>query len=315
MAAQPVAAASANGSAAPKTNFSEMLRGEFDEAGTAAVQPNAFGEDGLTFGDFLDIINPLQHLPIVSTVYRALTGDEISTGARLAGDTLYGGPIGLLAGIANSAMIEATGRDIGENALAMLGIGGDADVGEAVADAGTMAGNALAPEAAPVPPVADNALAMAAASQLAAIEPAAGKPKPFGGAMAAVEPKAMPTAESSVSAAPSGLELSPGAQAALLRLTGAPVPASAPATAMKPAETRPKMAEEPGAEELASAIPTARPEAPKAQNARAMPSSLIAAQEAKNAPTSLKPEEIPGAMMAALEKYEALRRGKAPSRS
>ena len=44
-----------------------------------------FGADGLTFGDVLDVINPLQHIPVVSTIYRAITGDEISPGARVAG--------------------------------------------------------------------------------------------------------------------------------------------------------------------------------------------------------------------------------------
>ena len=27
-------------------------------------------EEGPTFGEFLDIINPLQHIPVVSTIYR-----------------------------------------------------------------------------------------------------------------------------------------------------------------------------------------------------------------------------------------------------
>lgn len=43
------------------------------------------GDEGLTFGEFLDVINPLQHLPIISSIYRAATGDEISLGARLLG--------------------------------------------------------------------------------------------------------------------------------------------------------------------------------------------------------------------------------------
>ncbi|HEY4164992.1 MAG TPA: hypothetical protein VGM59_18140, partial [Dongiaceae bacterium] len=38
-----------------------------------------FGADG-KFGwdDFLDVINPLQHIPIVSQIYRAITGDQIN---------------------------------------------------------------------------------------------------------------------------------------------------------------------------------------------------------------------------------------------
>ena len=39
---------------------------------------NAFwGEDGLQFGDVLDSINPLQHIPLVSSLYREITGDQI----------------------------------------------------------------------------------------------------------------------------------------------------------------------------------------------------------------------------------------------
>lgn len=60
---------------------------------TEVVQtgPLFAGDGALTFGDFLDIINPLQHLPLVSTIYRAITGDDISVGSRAAGALIYGG--------------------------------------------------------------------------------------------------------------------------------------------------------------------------------------------------------------------------------
>ena len=35
----------------------------------------------ISFSDVLDIVNPLQHMPVVSTVYRMITGDHISMGA------------------------------------------------------------------------------------------------------------------------------------------------------------------------------------------------------------------------------------------
>ena len=79
-----------------------------------------WGEDGFTFGDFLDTINPLQHLPIVGTVYRALTGDELAPGARLAGGALFGGPIGAAAAMANLAVEEIAGQDIGATVLAAV---------------------------------------------------------------------------------------------------------------------------------------------------------------------------------------------------
>ena len=49
------------------------------------VKKDFFGEDGFNFFDLLDIINPLQHIPILSGLYRKITGDEISPGARMMG--------------------------------------------------------------------------------------------------------------------------------------------------------------------------------------------------------------------------------------
>ncbi len=55
-----------------------------------------------SFHDVLDAINPLQHLPIIGTIYRHLTGDTIGNAARVVGDTLYGGPIGLATTLVNA---------------------------------------------------------------------------------------------------------------------------------------------------------------------------------------------------------------------
>lgn len=53
-----------------------------------------FGDDGLGFKDVLDLVNPLQHIPVVGNVYRNLTGDELAPGIRVAGGALFGGPLG-----------------------------------------------------------------------------------------------------------------------------------------------------------------------------------------------------------------------------
>ena len=58
-----------------------------------------FGDDGFTFDDLIDVINPLQQLPIIGSLYRWLTGDQISPAARIAGGFLFGGPIGLAGSI------------------------------------------------------------------------------------------------------------------------------------------------------------------------------------------------------------------------
>lgn len=78
------------------------------------------GKDGPTFDDFLDIINPLQHIPIISSIYRELTGDRISPGARVIGDGLIFGPIGAAFAVANVVLSEISGRDVGEHVIALL---------------------------------------------------------------------------------------------------------------------------------------------------------------------------------------------------
>jgi hypothetical protein len=70
------------------------------------------------FADLLDVINPLQHIPGVSTVYSQLTGDKSSAAASILGGALFGGPIGLIASIANAIFEQETGNNIGEHLLA-----------------------------------------------------------------------------------------------------------------------------------------------------------------------------------------------------
>ncbi len=79
---------------------------------------NPFGEDGLNFQDLLDVVNPLQNIPVVNSLYRDATGDETSNGARLLGGTLYGGVFGLATAIADLMVKEATGQDMGETLVA-----------------------------------------------------------------------------------------------------------------------------------------------------------------------------------------------------
>lgn len=97
-----------------------------------------FGDDGFEFTDFLDVINPLQHIPGVGMIYRSLTGDEIGNGARVVGGGLFGGVFGL-AGAAVDAVVDAvTGEDTGSHVMAFVedsfGASG-IDDGTAVADA------------------------------------------------------------------------------------------------------------------------------------------------------------------------------------
>lgn len=93
-----------------------------------------WGDDGFTFSDILDLINPLQHIPVVSTFYHEITGDTISPGARIIGGGLFGGVMGVMAEAFNSMVEEATGKDIGGLVMAKvrdIGGGGE-DVPAAV---------------------------------------------------------------------------------------------------------------------------------------------------------------------------------------
>lgn len=74
----------------------------------------------VSFDDVLDVVNPLQHLPIVGTIYRALTHDQIKTPEKVAGDTLYGGPMGLVSSLADVAFEKITGHNFGDTVLAMF---------------------------------------------------------------------------------------------------------------------------------------------------------------------------------------------------
>lgn len=67
------------------------------------------------FGDFIDIINPLQHLPIVATIYRNKTGETIGLASRVIGGALWGRIGGFVASVVNGIVDWFTGKDIGDH--------------------------------------------------------------------------------------------------------------------------------------------------------------------------------------------------------
>jgi hypothetical protein len=90
-----------------------------------AAQPapiHAFNEsDGPSFSDLLDILNPLQHIPIINTIYQHLTGDTEGAVAEVAGATLWTGPLGLVGSLIDLAVKNETGKSVSDNVLAWLG--------------------------------------------------------------------------------------------------------------------------------------------------------------------------------------------------
>lgn len=111
------------------TNFAQTVPHSFNgkhnmasDAFQALRDKQTKGEaaNAISFTDLVDTINPLQHIPLVSTLYREITGDHISNQARIAGGALYGGPIGFVASMINSAIDLATGNDIEGHVMASL---------------------------------------------------------------------------------------------------------------------------------------------------------------------------------------------------
>lgn len=61
-----------------------------------ALEKLSFGKDGLEANDGFDTVNVLNHVPVVSELYKNVSGHDISGISKLAGGYLYGGPTGLV---------------------------------------------------------------------------------------------------------------------------------------------------------------------------------------------------------------------------
>jgi hypothetical protein len=90
--------------------------------GAQAWQGKEFG-----FADILDTINPLQHIPLVNNLYRAITGDEIGSAAKAAGGSLFGGIPGLIGSIVDTVVEEISGKDINEHIATLFDENGQID--------------------------------------------------------------------------------------------------------------------------------------------------------------------------------------------
>lgn len=90
----------------------------FQQSANAQNPDEEFG-----FTDFLDMINPLQHIPVVSYFYRQITGDTIKPPAQIIGGAVFGGALGAASGLINVVITEETGGDIAQNALGLAKTG------------------------------------------------------------------------------------------------------------------------------------------------------------------------------------------------
>jgi len=105
----------------PAIDYSSHITNPAAFGSTAAASSAvSAGVPDFSFSDFLDIVNPLEHIPVVSTIYRAITGDRPGTFEKIAGDSLYGGLAGFVSSLADTAFQAVTGKDVGDTVLAFL---------------------------------------------------------------------------------------------------------------------------------------------------------------------------------------------------
>jgi hypothetical protein len=269
------------------------------------IQENEVPDTGtvdMDFWDFVDIVNPLQHIPVVNTIYRELTGDSIKGVSRIIGGGIYGGVVGLVAGIGSAIVAETTGKDPGEHVLAMFK---DSDGAVPRTTGDTAVADAAPPSAGP----AGSAAAAAAAPATSAI-PAQAAPAPTTVAM--TEPAAagdvlMPAARA---AAPVQRRLGdpePARSFPVPKRTAGLLPRPVP-VATGPAANIDKTPVQRAAAHLASERASTKPAASQAQpqaEARILPANQTqTAAWPPSGPAPVPPELVADMMMNALDKYK-----------
>jgi hypothetical protein len=98
------------------------------------VKTSEADDDSFGFSDLVDIINPLQHIPIIGSIYREVTGDTIKPVSRIIGGAAFGGIAGAASSVANVIVEEETGKDIAGNIASALGSSEDHGTTIAVAN-------------------------------------------------------------------------------------------------------------------------------------------------------------------------------------
>lgn len=106
--------------ATPETgNFNAALHYAHAEPAAGTIIPDTEAES-FGFGDLIDIVNPLHHIPLVNHLYEGVTGDTIKPSSRIIGGAIFGGVAGAAAGIANVIVEEETGKDLTGNMVALV---------------------------------------------------------------------------------------------------------------------------------------------------------------------------------------------------
>lgn len=206
-----------------KTQHIHAASAETAKDGAKADKAADKGE-GMSFWDVLDVVNPLQHIPVVNKIYQAITGDTIRTPAKVAGAALFFGPVGLALAGADAILEKETGKDAMDHVASALGLEKDAAPAEDDPFTVTAPRPAQTAEAAEAPPATP---APSGPTPTASTAPAAGPVELSSGQAALLESlmgggQSLPSAHSTTAA------LAATAPAAM----AAPAPAALPMAAL-----------------------------------------------------------------------------------
>jgi len=123
------------------------------ESTTVTASKSGNQDEGF-FHHLLDVVNPLQHLPVVGTIYRAITGEHIGAVERIAGDTLYGGLWGAVSSVADVAFEGITGKSAEDTVLSWFRGGSSSQVAKITAPSITVAQSLPSSDTPSLPPLA-----------------------------------------------------------------------------------------------------------------------------------------------------------------
>jgi len=106
----------------PNDTYTLTLDEQRIEGGTTHEGKNRFD-----IFDFLDMINPLQHIPVVNYAYRYLTGDSIKPISSIIGGAVFAGPVGAASGLVTAVVEHEVGSTLPETVLSITSKGMQAE--------------------------------------------------------------------------------------------------------------------------------------------------------------------------------------------
>lgn len=115
MAGTVAAYSTSNGEDTFKVALSDVS--DSQDEGASATSPTQ--DDHFGFFDLIDMINPLQHIPLLNIAYQKITGDTIKPISRIVGGTVFGGPAGAASGLITTVIEDGTGRSPLSNVMSL----------------------------------------------------------------------------------------------------------------------------------------------------------------------------------------------------